>query len=106
VWRVLAGDDGDGVPVLWGEATEHVQHLRHLAHQLADVAQCVGEALEVAGVHHDVHVTLNQVTELGLKVNNSVKLVVPELVVDRVPDGYAIALGPRTIAQTSLDTEL
>ena len=93
MWRVLGGDHRNSVPLLGGEATEHVQHLRRLAHRLPDVAQSVGETFETAGVRRDVHVTLDQAAELGLKVDGSMKLVVAELVVDRVPDGVRRRLG-------------
>jgi hypothetical protein len=49
--------------------------------------------LESPGVRLDVHVSLNQVAELGLEVDSSVQLVVSELILDRVPDGERRCLG-------------
>lgn len=58
VRRFLSGDDGHGVMKLRGETAKHVDHLRCVAHRLAQIAKTVGEALEMAGVRGDVHVTL------------------------------------------------
>jgi hypothetical protein len=60
---------------------------------LPDVAQCVGQALETPGVRRDVHVALNQAPELRLEVDSAMKLVITELVMDRVPDGVRRRLG-------------
>ena len=90
---VLGGDHRDGVLILGGETTEHVEDLGRLAHGLADIVQGVGELLQLAGVGLDVHVALEQAPELSLQVNGSVKLVIPELIMDRIPDGVRRGLG-------------
>jgi hypothetical protein len=93
VRRVLAGDHRNSVAILGGETPEHVEDLRRLTHRLADIAQRVGELLQLAGVGLDIHVALDQALELGLQVNSAVKLMVPELIMDRVPDGVGRSLG-------------
>jgi hypothetical protein len=87
VGRLLCCDDGDDVSVLGIETTEKVKHLTCLVDGLADVAECVGELLEPAGVLSHVHVSLDEVAELGLQVDSAVELVVAELVLDGDPDG-------------------
>jgi hypothetical protein len=93
VGRDLGGDHGHGVTILGVEPAEEVQHLRRLLHRLPDVAQCVGQALEMPGVRRDVHVALNQASELCLEVDSAMKLLITELVVDRVLDGVRRRLG-------------
>ena len=72
--------------ILGVEAAEEVEHLAGLTNGLADVVQGIGELLEPPGVRGDVHVTLKKIPELGFEVDSTVQLVVPELVVDGVPD--------------------
>jgi hypothetical protein len=67
VRRVLAGDHRNSVAILGGETPEHVEDLRCLAHRLADIAQRVGELLQLAGVGLDIHVALDQAPELSLR---------------------------------------
>lgn len=50
VGRLLRRDDGDDVSVLGIETAEKVKHLACLVDGLADVAECVSELLEPAGV--------------------------------------------------------
>jgi hypothetical protein len=93
VRRVLAGDHRNSVVILGGETPEHVEDLRCLAHKLADITQRVGELLQLAGVGLDIHVALDQAPEFSLQVNSAVKLMAPELIMDRVPDGVGRSLG-------------
>jgi hypothetical protein len=93
VRRILVGDDGDGVAVLGGKPTKQVQNLRRLAHRLTDVAKCVGEELEAAGIGGDVHVALDQVAKLGLEVDDTMKFVVAELGTNSLPDLVGVVLG-------------
>ena len=68
-----------------------------LTHGLPDVAQGINELLQLASVSLYVHVALDQqAPKLGLylgKLNCSVKLMIPELIMDRVPDGVCRSLG-------------
>ena len=60
--------------------------MANLAHRLANIAETIGELLEVLGVLSNVHVALDKTPELGLKVDCAMKFVVAELGVDAVPD--------------------
>ena len=83
--------------ILGGETAEHVEDLGGLAHGLPDVAQSVGKLLQAASVGLDVHVALDPAPELGLQVDSSMKLVIAELIMDRVPYGVRGGLGSADI---------
>lgn len=48
--------------------------------------ECIGEVLQVTHILSNVHVSLDKVPKLGLKVHNTVEFVVTELIVDGIPD--------------------
>jgi hypothetical protein len=77
-----------------------------LANGLANVVEGISQALQLARVLGDVHVPLHHVPELGFEINRPVELVVTELLLDASPDGVRRGLGRRTMARTSLATEL
>jgi hypothetical protein len=63
---MLGGDHWDGVPVLGAQPSEHVEDLRSFTNWLADIAQGISQALELAGVGGDVHIALDDAPELRL----------------------------------------
>lgn len=80
--------------VLRVETTKHVEHLTWLRDGLADVAEVVGEGLELGAVVGDGHVTLVEVAELCLIEDGALELVVVVQVGDGRPEGERIRLAP------------
>lgn len=66
VRQLLRGDHRDGVAILRAETAEKIEHLALLENRLANIAKCVNELLEAAGVLGYVHVTLHEIAEFGL----------------------------------------
>jgi hypothetical protein len=86
VWRLLGSDCGNGVAVLGADAAQHVQDLAGLSDGLSDVAKRIRQRLEAASVLSNIHVALHDVPEFCLEVHSSVKLIIPELIMDCFPD--------------------
>lgn len=91
--RILGSDDGNGVAILGAESAKHVQDLTGLANGLADVAEGIGELLQLVGVLRDIHVALKQTPELRLQVDSTVELIITELIMDRIPDDVRRSFG-------------
>jgi hypothetical protein len=69
------------------EAAEEVENLTGLGDGMADVAQIIGEALELGAVVVDAQVTLLDAAELRLEVDSTLELVVAEERLDVAPEG-------------------
>jgi hypothetical protein len=57
---LLGGDGGDGVAILSVESPQHVQHQGRLRHRLSEIAESVGELLQLGGVLRDAEIALVQ----------------------------------------------
>jgi hypothetical protein len=78
VGRGFALDDRLDVFVLGIEAAKEVEDLAGLGDGVADVAEIVGEALELGAVIVNTQVALLQTAKFGLEVDSSLELVVAE----------------------------
>jgi len=63
---LLGGDGGDAVAVLVIEAAQHVEDLGPIGDRLVEVAEGVGELLQVGGVVGDAKVFLVKTPVFGL----------------------------------------
>jgi len=67
--------------------------LAGLGDGVADVAQAIGELLQLGAVVRDAEVALNDAAELGLKENRALHLIVAEEALDVRPDGERRGIG-------------
>ena len=75
------------------QAAKQIQHLAGLGDGVADVAQAIGELLQLGAVVRDAEVALNDAAELGLKENRALHLIVAEEALDVRPDGERRGIG-------------
>jgi hypothetical protein len=69
------------------QATEKVQDLARLGDGMTDIAQVVGELLQLGAVLVDAEVTLDDIAEFRLEQDSALKLIVSEETFDFCPDG-------------------
>ena len=93
VRRRLGRDDGLEMAIARIQPAQKIEHLARLGDGVAEVAEDVGEVLELAAVVVDAHVTLLEGTEFGLDEDGAVHLIVAEEALDGVPDGERGCLG-------------
>ena len=84
--RLAHRDRRDRVTILGTKAAQHVEDLGPSIDRLAEIAERIGELLQLGGVVGDAEVTLEQTPVLGLQVHGTVKLMIAELVDDGSPD--------------------
>jgi hypothetical protein len=89
----FGGEDGFDMAEFLGQATQKVQHLAWFGDWMANVAQVVGEFLQLVAVVRDGHVPLDDAAELGLEENRALQLVVAEETFDVRPDGESGGVG-------------
>ena len=85
VRRVFGGDHRLDIAVAGVEAMEKVEDLARLGDEVANVTQLVSKSLELGAVVVDGHVSLVQRTQLSLKENHALQLVVAEQAFNGVP---------------------
>jgi hypothetical protein len=76
---------GDDVAVLGVEAAQHVDHHAGVGDWFADVAQCVGETLELRAILRDGEISLSEAVELLLRLCCAMTHVAEELLLDGAP---------------------
>ena len=105
---LLRRDRRDGVAILPAQATQHIEDLACVAHGLANITEGVGKVFQAAGVLSNVHVALDKIAKLSFKVHGAMEFIVTELGMDAGPDEVCgtVGCGTRTMASTSLETEL
>jgi hypothetical protein len=86
VWRSFTLDDRLDVAVAGIQTAEQVEDLTRLGDGMPDVAQIVGEALELGAVVSDAHVALLNAAELRLVVDGALQFVVAEEGLDITPE--------------------
>ena len=88
--RVLGGDRRPDVAVPGVEAAEEVQDLTQLGDRVADVAELIGNPLELGAVFSHGHVTLLQGAQLSLQVHSALQLIILEQTFDGVPQSEGV----------------
>ena len=89
----LGGEHRLDVAVLGFQSAEEVQHLAGLGDGMTNVAQFVGELLQLGAVGVDAEIALDDAAEVSLKDNSTVHLVVAEETFDVRPDGERGGIG-------------
>jgi hypothetical protein len=89
----LGGEDGLDVAEFLGQATEEVQNLAWLGDGVADVAQVVGELLELVALVRDGQIPLDNIAELSFEKNGALQFVVAEEALVVRPNGVGRSIG-------------
>ena len=89
----LGGEHRLDVAVLGVQSAEEVQHLAGFGDGMTNVAQFVGELLQLGAVGVDAEIALDDAAEVSLKDESTVHLVVAEETFDVRPDGERGGIG-------------
>jgi hypothetical protein len=89
----LGGEHRLDVAVLGVQSAEEVQHLAGLGDGMTNVAQFVGELLQLGAVGVDAEIALDDAAEVSLMDDSTVHLVVAEETFDVRPDGECRGIG-------------
>jgi hypothetical protein len=80
-------EDWFEVAVFGAQTTEEVENLARFRDWVADVAELVGETLELCAVIMNRHITLLHIAELGFQKDGAFKLVVSKMAFNIRPEG-------------------
>jgi hypothetical protein len=75
------------------QPAEKIEHLARLGDGVADVAEVVGELLQLGAVVGDGEIPLNDAAEFGLKKHGALHLIDPEKAFNVGPDGEGGCVG-------------
>lgn len=92
VERLLRCDHRNGMTVLRAQATEHVENLASFTNRLADITKSFGKVLQTSGVLSNINVTLNKILDFGLQIDNTMELIIMELIMNGTPDGMSTGI--------------
>jgi hypothetical protein len=82
----FGGEHGLDVAEFWIQASKEIQDLARLGNRMTDVAEVIGELLQLGAIVRDGEITLDSAAKLGLEQDGAVELIVSEETFNLGPD--------------------